>query len=73
MKRKYKPHGLARFGDATRWSPPGRLARKKEPKVKSDAYPLCNYCHARHAFTTTCLQAASSRDCRGWMHLNGFR
>lgn len=57
---------LQRFG-VKRWSPPGRLARKRAPKpARSALFPPCSYCFGNHALTTTCLDAASTPEQRGW-------
>jgi len=40
--------GLKRFGGVNRWSPPGRLARKKAPTPPRRVKPLCPYCYQPH-------------------------
>jgi len=57
---------IERYG-VKRWSPPGRLARKIPPKRRAPVrFSFCGYCYANHADTTTCLDAASTPDQRGW-------
>jgi hypothetical protein len=52
--------GLKRFGGVNRWSPPGRLARKRAPKPpKRTQAPVCPYCYVRH-LGMRCLSALSS-------------
>jgi hypothetical protein len=41
-------NGLKRFGGVNRWSPPGRLARKRAPKTAKKIKPLCPYCYCHH-------------------------
>lgn len=55
-RRNRKPVGLARFGGVTRWSPPGRLARKIPPKPTRER-PVCPFCFSAHAIGRTGLQA----------------
>lgn len=70
MPRKTrKPVGLARFGGVNRFSPPGRLARKREAKTPTPR-PVCPYClqFGRHATAMQCLSALSSPDQRALQH-----
>jgi len=55
--------GLKRFGGVNRWSPPGRLARKKVVKPPKTARAACPFCFQAHV-GMRCLTALSSPEQR---------
>lgn len=64
------PVGLARFGGVNRFSPPGRLARRRAVKPPAAPIPVCPFCFQPgvHTRAIQCLSALSSPAQRAVQH-----